>query len=84
MQANLQAQMQEAVAQGVIAGFDRLIERTKQQASEQTGRWFWGLIKGTLMRWGMVALIILSVGKMAGWQLATAVWDAILHGGDKT
>lgn len=77
--------IEEAVTRGVQAGLEaglpraleKLIEQKKREAAEGTGRWVWGIVKDTVIRWGLILALIVSIGKFAGWPLAAQVWDAI-------
>lgn len=77
--------IEEAVTRGVQAGLEaglpraleKLIEQKKREAAEGTGRWLWGVVKDTVIRWGLILALVISIGKFAGWPLAAQVWDAI-------
>lgn len=73
--------LEEAIERGLERGAQKLIDKLQKQAAENTGRWLWGALKAVFTRWLMIAAIVLTVGKFAGWPLATQVLDAIIGKG---
>jgi hypothetical protein len=80
-QANMGKQIEEAMERALEKAFDRFLDRMQSKAAEHTGRWFWRAVKAAASRWLLIAFIVVTVGKMAGWQFAVAVFDAIMGKG---
>lgn len=75
---NLPSQMTIAVEQGVISAASGLLIKARNQVAENTGFWLWGVVKGMITRWLVIAAIVLLVGNWAGWPAAISVWKSIM------
>ena len=73
--------LEEAIERGLERGAEKLIAKLQKQAAENTGRWLFGALKAVFTRWLLIAALVLTVGKFAGWPLATQVLDAIIGKG---
>lgn len=77
-QQDMTERLEQAVERALTNAIDKAVERLQTKAAERTGMWLWGTVKAVFSRWILVAVIVVMVGKMAGWQAASAVFDAIL------
>jgi len=69
--------IREAVKEGMQEAIGAFFESAQKRAAEKTGMWLWGAVKGFFSRWFVIGAIILTVGKYAGWSVASTVFDAI-------
>ena len=76
-QADMAENLEKAIERAFDSAISKLLEKAQQQAAERTGRWLWGSLKALASRWLLIAAIVVTVGKFAGWQMASAVFDAI-------
>lgn len=77
-QKNMGKQIEEAMERALDRAFDRFADRLQAKAAERTGRWLWGSLKALFTRWALIAFLVLSVGKLAGWQFAVSLLDSLL------
>ena len=77
-QTNMGKQIEEAMERALDRAFDRFLERAQTRAAEKTGRWFWGTIKAVASKWIFIGFLIVSLGKVAGWQFAVTLVDNLL------
>lgn len=77
-QTNMGKQIEEAMERALDRAFDRFLERAQSRAAEKTGRWFWGTVKAVASKWLFIAFLVISVGKIAGWQFAVTLVDNLL------
>ena len=77
-QANMGKQLEEAMERALDRALDRFLERAQTRAAEKTGRWFWGTIKAVASKWIFIGFLIVSLGKLAGWQFAVTLVDNLL------
>jgi len=79
--AELKNGIKDAAKDGAREAFSDMISQMQSRAAESTGRWIWGTLKAFFSRWVFIGLIVLVVGRFAGWPMANAVFDAILGKG---
>lgn len=82
-QADMVERLEQAVERALTNAIDKAVERLQARAAERTGRWFWGTIKSVFTKWLVISGVVLVIGKFAGWQVASTIFDAIMKKGSE-
>jgi hypothetical protein len=75
--ASMKDEIKLAIREAMAEGISDFFNSAQKRAAEKTGRWLWSAITEGLTKWLVIAAIVVSVGKVAGWPLALSVWDAV-------